>query len=72
MRESEVKEKMDEEVTNKCDGNTDWCGFKKKLLNVASEVSGGGGGGGGGGIKIWICLCVERESYLGFGNSWAI
>ena len=66
MRESEVKEKMDEWVNNKCDGNTDWCGLKRKLLDVTSEVCGGGG------IKIWICLCVERESYLGFGNSWVI
>ena len=23
----------------------------------------------GGGIKMWMWLCVERESYLGFGNS---
>ena len=22
----------------------------------------------GGGIKMWIWLCVERESYLRFGN----
>ena len=22
----------------------------------------------GGGIKMWMWLCVERESYLGFGN----
>ena len=22
----------------------------------------------GGGIKMWIWLCEERESYLGFGN----
>ena len=21
-----------------------------------------------GGIKMWMWLCVERESYLGFGN----
>ena len=23
---------------------------------------------GGGGIKMWMSLCVEGESYLGFGN----
>ena len=22
----------------------------------------------GGGIKMWMWLCLERESYLGFGN----
>ena len=22
----------------------------------------------GGGIEMWMWLCVERESYLGFGN----
>ena len=22
----------------------------------------------GGGIKMWVWPCVERESYLGFGN----
>ena len=27
-------------VNNKCDGNEDWCGLKKKLLDVVSEVYG--------------------------------
>ena len=24
----------------------------------------------GGGIKLWMWLCLERENYLGFRNSW--
>ena len=38
LRESEVKEEFAKGVNNKCDGNEDWCGLKKKLLDVASEV----------------------------------
>ena len=30
FRESEVKEKFAERVSNKCDGNEDWCGLKRK------------------------------------------
>ena len=40
LRESEVKEEFVEGVNNKCDGNEDWCGLKRKLLDVASEVCG--------------------------------
>ena len=40
LRESEVKEEFAEGVNNKCDGNEDWCGLKRKLLDVASEVCG--------------------------------
>ena len=40
LRESEVKEEFAEEVNSKCDGNEDWCGLKRKLLDVASEVCG--------------------------------
>ena len=40
LRESEVKEEPAEGVKNKCDGNEDWCGLKRKLLNVVSEVCG--------------------------------
>ena len=40
LRESEVKEEFAEGVHNKCDGNEDWCGFKRKFLDVASEVCG--------------------------------
>ena len=36
LRESEVKEEFAEVVNNKCDGNKDWCGLKRKLLDVAS------------------------------------
>ena len=40
LRESEVKEEFAEGINNKCDGNEDWCGLKRKLLDVASEVCG--------------------------------
>ena len=40
LRESEVKEEFAEGVNNKCDGNEDWCGLKRKLLDVASGVCG--------------------------------
>ena len=36
LRESEVKEEFAERVNNKCDGNEDLCGLKRKLLDVAS------------------------------------
>ena len=69
-----MKEEFAKEFKNKYDGNEDWCGFKRKLLDAVCEVlvmlktnpfilkCGGG-------IKMWIWLCEERESYLGFGNS---
>ena len=68
-----MKEEFAKEFKNKYDGSEDWCGFKRKLLDAVSEVlvmlktnpfilkCGGG-------IKMWIWLCEERESYLGFGN----
>ena len=40
LRELEVKEDFGEEVNNKCDGNEDCCGLKRKLLDVVSEVCG--------------------------------
>ena len=40
LRESEMKEEFTEGVNRKCDGNEDWCGLKRKLLDVASEVCG--------------------------------
>ena len=40
LRELEVEEKFAEGVKNKCDGNEDWCGLKRKLPEVASEVCG--------------------------------
>ena len=40
LRESEVKEEFAEGVNNKCDGYEDWCGLKRKLLDVASELCG--------------------------------
>ena len=38
LRESELKEEFAEGVNNKYDGNEDWCGLKRKLLDFASEV----------------------------------
>ena len=35
---SGVKEEFVKGVHNKCDGYEDWCGLKRKLLDVASEV----------------------------------
>ena len=40
LRKSEVKEEFAEGVHNKCDGNENWCGLKRKLLDIASEVYG--------------------------------
>ena len=40
LRESEVKEEFAEGVNNECDGNEGWCGLKRMLLDVASEVCG--------------------------------
>ena len=33
-----MKEEFVEAVNNECDGNEDWCGMKRKLLDVASKV----------------------------------
>ena len=33
-----MKEKFAEGVNNKCDGNEDGCGLKRKLLDVASKI----------------------------------
>ena len=38
FRESEVKEEFAEGVNNKCDGNEDGCGLKRKMLRVKSVV----------------------------------
>ena len=38
LRESRVKEEFAEGIDNKYDGSEDWCGLKRKLLDVASEV----------------------------------
>ena len=40
LRESELKEEIAEGINNKHDGNEDWCGLKRRLLDVASEVCG--------------------------------
>ena len=68
-----MKNEFAKGVNNKCDGNEDQCGLKRKLLDVASEVCGYTKGKPvilkrGGGIKVWMWLRLERESYLGFGK----
>ena len=40
LRESELKEEFAEGVNNKYNSNEDWCGLKRKLLDVASDVCG--------------------------------
>ena len=35
-----MKEDFADGVSNKCDGSEDWCGLKRKLLDVVSEVCG--------------------------------
>ena len=40
LRESELKEEFAERVNKKCEGNEDWCGLKRKLLDVASKFCG--------------------------------
>ena len=40
LRRSQVKEEFAKGVNSKCDGNEDWCILRRKLLDVASEVSG--------------------------------
>ena len=40
LRESELKEEFAERVNNKCEGNEDWCGLKRKLLDVAIKFCG--------------------------------
>ena len=35
-----MKEEFAERVNNKCDGNKDLCGLKRKLLDVVSEACG--------------------------------
>ena len=74
LRESELKEEFAERVNKKCEGNEDWCGLKRKLLDVAIKFCGYTKDNPDilkrvGGIKTWIRLCVERESYLGFGST---
>ena len=37
---SKLKEELAEGVNHNFDGNEDWCGLKRKLLDVAREVCG--------------------------------
>ena len=71
LRESKVKQDFAEGVNNKWVGNEDWCGLKRKLLDLQvklksvvilkanPDISKRGDG-----IKMWMWLCVKRESYL--------
>ena len=73
LRDSELKEEFAYGVNNKCDGNEDWYDLKSKLLDVASNSVVILKANPGilklvGRIKAWMWLCVERESYLGFGD----
>ena len=38
LRESEVKEEFAKRVKSKCDGDEDWCGLKRKMLQVKSVI----------------------------------
>ena len=68
-----MKEEFAEGVNIKCDGTEDWCGLKRKLLDVVSEVYGYTKGKPRH-FETWLCnkgvdvVVLERESYLGFGN----
>ena len=35
-----MKEEFAEGVSNKCNGNEDWCSLKRELLDIASEICG--------------------------------
>ena len=73
-RESEVKEEFAEGANNKCDGNEDWCGLKRKLFDIGSEVCGCGYTKGKlRHFETWwwnkdVDVAVCRKSYVGFGK----
>ena len=73
MIESEVKEEIAEEINNKCGGNKDWCGLKKRFLDVLSEVCGYTKDKPRHFETWWwnknvdVAVCRKRESYLEFG-----
>ena len=67
LRESEVKEEFAKGVNNNHDGNEDWCGLKRKLLDVDSEFCGYTKGKPGH-FEMWwwnknvdVVLCRKRK-----------
>ena len=64
-----MKEEFVEGVNNKCDGNEDWCGLKKKLLDIANEVCGHTKGKPRHFEKWWwnkdvdVAVCRKRELF---------
>ena len=66
LRESEVKEEFGVGV-NKCDGNEDWCGLKRKLLDAVRHVCGYAKIKRKNLEKLWwnkdvgVAVCRERE-----------
>ena len=64
-----MKEEFAEGVNSKCDGNEDWCGLKRKLLDVASEVCGYSKGRPRHFDTWWwkkdvdVAMCRKRESF---------
>ena len=67
-----MKEEFAEGVNNKCDGNRDWCGLNRKLLDIASEVCSYTKGKSRY-FETWWCnkdvdVAVCRKTYLEFGN----
>ena len=36
----DVKKEFAEAINSKCDGNEDWCGLKRKFLDVATKACG--------------------------------
>ena len=67
-----MKEEFADGAKNQCSGNVDWCGLKRRLLYVASEVCGYTKGKPGHFETWWwnkdVNVAVWKESYLGFGN----
>ena len=62
-----MKKEFAERVNDKYDGNKHLCGLKRKLLDVMSEVwvilkANSGIVKGGGEIKMWMWVCLEKES----------
>ena len=64
-----MKEEFVEGVNNKCDGNEDWYGLKKKLLDIANEVCGHTKGKPRHFEKWWwnkdvdVAVCRKRELF---------
>ena len=76
LRVSEVKEEFAEGVNNKCDGNEDWCGLKRKLLDAASEICGYAKGKPRNFETWWwnkdvdVAMCRKRELFRIWKQCW--